>query len=131
MNPAPHAHTAGPLTVSRDSSWPFDIITRNAAGDVVFHADMPCWSTDNKTLEGTMACSWVKDPSDRATQSAMNHRALADEILRAAAPDLLAALEGVREAFPHLAEFENKHGESLADLDAQITAALTQATAKP
>jgi len=92
-------HTKGPLTVALSKERPFDIETRDASGALVFRRHLPCTSSDDLTPEEAMACVHFKDKEgcfSPAYGKAQNKRALADEIIRAAAPDLLAALEGIR-----------------------------------
>lgn len=108
-------HTPGPLTVSVEDQWPFRIVTKNAAGEVVFASDMPCHSTAHKNAAQALA-GYGLDPSWKAAEN--NARAVADEVLRAAAPELLAALIDCREALRRC----NAAGE-LAVVDAAIAKA--------
>lgn len=85
-------HTPGPLTVKIDKQWPFNINTFDANGLLIFVDRLPCHSTEDKTLKQAMACVHY-DKDGREGYSAMNHRALADAVLRAAAPDLLEELD--------------------------------------
>jgi len=82
-------HTQGPLMVSVREKWPFRIVTTNSSGDVVFSRDLPCRSTQHRNAAEAMA--GMDMPADwKAAEN--NARALADEVLRAAAPELLEAL---------------------------------------
>lgn len=84
-------HTPGPLTVKVCDEWPFHIQTLNAAGDVVFSRHLPAYSTRQESAKQAMAGKFMGDT--QAEAAAANQKALADEILRAAAPELLEALE--------------------------------------
>ena len=86
------AHTPGPLFVSVEPRWPFRIITTDLAGDVVFSREMPSNSTAHRTSQEAMDGKGLP-PEWNAGER--NRRALADEYVRAAAPDLLKALEFV------------------------------------
>ena len=81
-------HTPGPLFVSIEPRWPFRIITTDLAGDVVFSRDMPSNSTAHRTSQEAMDGKGLP-PEWNAGER--NRRALADEYVRAAAPDLLKA----------------------------------------
>lgn len=78
-------HTPGPLTVSVQDRWPFKILTKDAAGNVVFATDMPCNSTSHKSAAECLAGVGMNPEWNAAEHNA---RALADEVLRAAAPNL-------------------------------------------
>ena len=96
--------TQGPLTVRMASEWPWNIETVNAAGEVIFSRRLLCHSSDDKTAKQALDCSnWKSDES--AEWSAHNYRALADETIRATAPELYEALEaltGVVQSDPFL-----------------------------
>jgi hypothetical protein len=92
MTTDPKKHTPGPLSVEIDKSWPFDIVTRNASGAVVFRTRMPCHSTKDKSAADALSARHF-DADTRDEASAANHRALADEVIRAAADDLLEACQ--------------------------------------
>lgn len=83
-------HTPGPLTVSVNNKWPFKIVTKNADGEVVFATDLPCYSTSHECAAD--AIDGVGLPAEW-NAAEMNARAIADEVLRSAAPDLLDALD--------------------------------------
>jgi len=85
-------HTPGPLTVSVNDKWPFKIVTKNAEGEVVFQTDLPIYSTSHNCAAD--AIYGVGLPAEW-NSAEMNARAIADEVVRAAAPDLLAALQGI------------------------------------
>jgi len=91
-------HTPGPLIVKIDKSWPFRIRTLDASGNCVFSRDMPCYSTMQRTKEHVMSGKYMDDP--KAAADAVE-QAVADEVLHAAAPDLLTALKNILES--HLA----------------------------
>ena len=85
-------HTPGPLTVKIDEQWPFRINTYNRAGEVVFSVGMPCHSTSDERAQDAIECRGYKR-TEREQYKAINRRAIADEVLRAAAPELLEALK--------------------------------------
>lgn len=86
--------TQGPLTVRMASEWPWNIETVNAAGEVVFYTQLYCLSSDDKTAKEALDCAHIK-ADKREEYSATNYRALADETIRAAAPELYKALEAL------------------------------------
>ena len=86
-------HTPGPLTVSVCEEWPFKIVTIDSRGDVVFSRDLPCHSTNHRNANEAMAGKGMPAEWKAAERNA---RALADEILRAAAPELLKELKKSR-----------------------------------
>lgn len=112
-------HTPGPLVVSVETEWPFKIVTKNAAGDVVFADDMPCHSTSHKSVADVMAGTGI-DPKWNAPEN--NARAVADAVLRAAAPELLEAL---REVLKH----EKWHAAVADEVTPAARAAIKQADA--
>ena len=81
-------HTKGPLFVSVENLWPFNIVTKNSEGEVVFSKGMPCYSTSQKNAAEAISGKRM-NPEYEAERH--NRRAIADEVLRAAAPDLLEA----------------------------------------
>lgn len=85
-------HTPGPLTVSVNDKWPFRIVTKNSDGVVVFTTDLPCYSTSHECAADAIV--GVGMPEDWGSAE-VNARAIADEVLRAAAPELLKALKMV------------------------------------
>ena len=85
-------HTPGPLSVSFGTKRPFDILIVNQAGDVVHRELLPCHSSKDKNFEEALNCLNFK-ASEQEEYAAINHRAVADAYLRAAAPDLLEALQ--------------------------------------
>ena len=84
-------HTTGPLTVTREKKWPFSIITRDASGDVLLTEHAMAYSTKMETIDDFNSALGFK-PEERADVIAANERQWADAVLRAAAPELLAAL---------------------------------------
>ena len=90
------AHTPGPLTVKVADKWPFRIETFDAAGELVFCRDMPCYSTKQKSAKECMDGLYLGDLAEHA--ASVNAKAVADEVLRAAAPELLEALKDLRAA---------------------------------
>ena len=114
-------HTPGPLTVSVNNMWPFKIVTKNADGEVVFAADLPCYSTSHECAAD--AIDGVGLPAEW-NAAEMNARAIADEVLRSAAPDLLdAAIEFCRK----VESGEAKSSKSYA----AFKSAIAKATGKP
>ena len=87
-------YTPGPLFVSVENKWPFRIVTKNSAGEVVFSHDMPSHSTSHRNAAEALAGKGL-DPEWNAAER--NAQALADEVLRAAAPELLEACEALIE----------------------------------
>lgn len=88
-------HTPGPLQVRMDSRWPFDILTVDAGGSEVFRRRLPAHSSSDRTAADAVA--GVHLPvQHRGEWAAENSRAVADEVLRAVAPDMLVALGAAR-----------------------------------
>lgn len=85
--------TAGPLHVTVSDKWPFRICTHNADGEVVFSRDMPAYSTSQKSAKQALDGLRMGEMAEEAKEA--NHKALADEILRAAAPELFEALKAI------------------------------------
>lgn len=81
-------HTPGPLFVTVVNEWPFTIQTKNENGEIVFSRGMPCFSTSQKSAAEALAGNGIDPEWDAA---GLNKQALADEVLRAAAPELLDA----------------------------------------
>jgi hypothetical protein len=118
------AHTPGPLTVKVSERWPFDIETYDARGVVIFSDRMPCHSTEDKTAKQAIECRhFARD--EREQHAAINRRAIADAVLRAAAPDLLAAL---RDMVDWLDDGNRQLSESAAADVAKARSALSRAT---
>ena len=98
-----HKHTPGPLTVKITDKWPFRIETFDENGNVVFSRDLPAHSSKDKTPNEAVNC--LNFPHDQREQwSQENHKALADEVLRAAAPELLKALIDLAEHWSKVCE---------------------------
>ena len=85
-------YTPGPLSVSFGNKWPFEILISNESGGIVYRNSLPCHSSKDKNFEEALNCRNFK-ASDQEEYAAINHRAVADAYLRAAAPDLLEALQ--------------------------------------
>lgn len=88
-------HTPGPLSVSFGTKWPFEILIINESGGVVYRESLPCHSSKDKYFEEALNC-WNFKASEQDEYAAINHRAVADAYLRAAAPDLLRYLKEAR-----------------------------------
>ena len=88
-------HTPGPLSVSFGTKWPFEILIINKSGEVVYRESLPCHSSKDKSFEEALNC-WNFKASEQEEYAAINHRAVADAYLRAAAPDLLRYLKEAR-----------------------------------
>ncbi len=88
-------HTPGPLSVSFGTKWPFEILIINESGGVVYRESLPCHSSKDKNFEEALNC-WNFKASEQEEYAAINHRAVADAYLRAAAPDLLRYLKEAR-----------------------------------
>lgn len=84
-------HTPGPLSVSFGTKWPFEILIIDESGNAVYQESLPCYSSEDKNFEEALNC-WNFKTSEQKEYAAINHRAVADAYLRAAAPDLLEAL---------------------------------------
>lgn len=110
-------HTPGPLYVSINEKWPFSILTKNKDGEIVFSESMPCYSTSHKNakqaIEGHgMPHDWHAEEKNRA--------AIANAVLRAAAPDLLEALKELLSQVQGFQECNGDKGIVLADAIAAI-----------
>lgn len=90
-----HIHTPGPLRVRMDDRWPFDIVTVDAGGNKVFRRRLPSHSSSDRTAADAIAGVHLPEKY-RDEWAAENSRAVADEVLRAAAPDMLVALGAAR-----------------------------------
>jgi hypothetical protein len=140
-------HTPGPLTVRVDGQLPFRIKTYNEKGEVVFSTEMPCYSAADKCAADAIACR-SRNRVDRAQAAAINHRAVANEVVRAAAPELLDALQRTAkhceayadwikrnvmsatiEEHPYLPELEGDAEDALAAI-ASLQAKLEQSEAR-
>lgn len=94
-------HTAGPLHVVTSNSWPFDISICNAQDTVIDVMRLPAHSTTHKTFADALNFRGVYH-SEADHCRAANLRALADAHLRAAAPELLEALQLIAPHIPGL-----------------------------
>lgn len=90
-------YTRGPLTVRLSSKWPFHVETVDQNGQVVFSEDLVCSSTSHQTREDAIECRGFTRESRRSAR-ALIQRQLANAYLRAAAPELLEALEAADRA---------------------------------
>jgi hypothetical protein len=114
-------HTSGPLTVRVSTQFPFNIETLNAGGEVVFVRELPAHSTSHRKPED--ALNAVGMPPEWAEA---NGATLADEILRAAAPELLSIAErwaALDAGSWHQVRHANEKAELLADTRAVIAKA--------
>ena len=118
-------HTPGPLSVSFGTKWPFEILIVNESGAVVDRQSLPCHSSKDKTFEEALNC-WNFKASEQEEYAAINHRAVADAYLRAAAPDLLEALQDVDALWTH---HSVAHGNGkISPLHEKVIAAIAKAT---
>ena len=115
-------HTPGPLSVSFGTKWPFEILIVNESGAVVDRQSLPCHSSKDKTFEEALNC-WNFKASEQEEYAAINHRAVADAYLRAAAPDLLRLLKEARRTLEMW-----KDVAPAVSLCADIDAAIARAT---
>jgi len=122
------SHTPGPLTVKVSDKWPFDIETIGADGLVKFVTRMPCNSTSDGSAKDAIECKNFKQ-SEREEYSAINRRAVADDVLRAAAPELLEALiwamDSARISYTQRIKGQNEHYCDMVD---KARAAIAKAT---
>lgn len=115
-------HTPGPLSVSFRTKWPFEILIINESGGVVYRESLPCHSSKDKNFEEALNC-WNFKASEQEEYAAINHRAVADAYLRAAAPDLLRYLKEARRTLEMW-----KDVAPAVSLCADIDAAIARAT---
>ena len=115
-------HTPGPLSVSFGTKWPFEILIINESGGVVYQNPLPCHSSKDKNFEEALNCLNFK-ASEQEEYAAINHRAVADAYLRAAAPDLLRYLKEARRTLEMW-----KDVAPAVSLCADIDAAIAKAT---
>ena len=114
--------TPGPLSVSFGTKWPFEILIINESGGVVCRESMLCHSSKDKSFEEALNCLNFK-ASEQEEYAAINHRAVADAYLRAAAPDLLRYLKEARRTLEMW-----KDVAPAVSLCADIDAAIAKAT---
>ena len=118
-------HTPGSLSVSFGTKWPFEILIINESGSVVYRDTLPCHSSKDKTFEEALNC-WNFKASEQEEYAAINKRAVADAYLRAAAPDLLEALQDVDALWMH---HSIAHGDGkISPLHEKVIAAIAKAT---
>ena len=118
-------HTPGPLSVSFGTKWPFEILIINEPGSVVYRDSLPCHSSKDKNFEEALNC-WNFKASEQEEYAAINKRAVADAYLRAAAPELLAALQDVDALWMHNSI---AHGDGkISPLHEKVIAAIAKAT---
>ena len=118
-------HTPGPLSVSFGTKWPFEILIINESGSVIYRESLPCHSSKDNNFEEALNCLNFK-ASEQEEYAAINHRAVADAYLRAAAPDLLAALQDVDALWMH---HSIAHGDGkISPLHEKVIAAIAKAT---
>lgn len=118
------SYTRGPLTVSVWPEWPFYIDTHDENGGLVFRTSMPMYSTKQKTVGDVLTGAYMGKYTDEAIRT--NARALADEVLRANAPELLEALRLLEQAFMSHTRWNGtppKEVVAARDLIAKATAA--------
>ena len=114
-------HTPGPLSVSFSTKWPFEILIINESGGVVYRESLPCHSSKDKNFEEALNC-WNFKASEGKEYAAINHRAVADAYLRAAAPDLLDELLSILDwAVTERAPLRNQEIESIRKVIAKAT----------
>lgn len=89
-------HTPGPLFVRQPEKFPFNIEVVNEAGDVVFSERRYAYASGQESVQDVMAGVGFK-AADRADVIDANQRQLADAFLRAAAPELLEALNQIND----------------------------------
>ena len=114
--------TPGPLSVSFGTKWPFEILIINESGAVIYRESLPCHSSKDNNFEEALNCLNFK-ASEQEEYAAINHRAVADAYLRAAAPDLLRYLKEARRTLEMW-----KDVAPAVSLCADIDAAIARAT---
>jgi len=85
--------TPGPLHVQQDSQWPYNIRVCEHSGATIYSEHLICSSSSWKGLDDARNLVGIYGV-ERDEWSALMERQMADMQLRAAAPDLLEALEG-------------------------------------
>ena len=101
------------LTVRINNKFPFTIETVDQNGKVVRRRDMPGVSTAQKTVADVMSGRYM--PSDLVQPTAeANAKAVADEVLHAAAADLRDALRGLLQRLDDGDDYGPKHAISIA-----------------
>lgn len=124
-------YTPGPLKVSIWPKWPFYIDTFDQSGELVFRREMPMYSTKQKTAEEAMAGTHMDKYADQACKA--NARALADEVLRALAPELLTMVARLTNSLPlkadmHAAGWEQCEIDEALDAQSAAHALIAKAT---
>lgn len=95
-------HTPGPLKVFPSNQWPFNINICNESGDVVDVIRLPAHSTKHRNFYEALSFHGA-DHSEAEFCREANLRALADAHLRAAAPELLEALQRIEKRIAYYA----------------------------
>lgn len=85
--------TKGKLMVRVSEDYPFPIETYDEEGNVVFVTNFPTSSSSWKSLKDVLnAKGWDWDEMSKDDVAKANQKALANEVLRASAPELLKNL---------------------------------------
>lgn len=114
-------HTPGPLSVSFGTKWPFEILIIDKSGNAVYQESLPCYSSKDKNFEEALNC-WNFKASEQEKYAEINHRAVADAYLRAAAPDLLNELLSILDwAVTERAPLRKQEIESIRKVIAKAT----------
>ena len=114
-------YTPGPLSVSFGTKWPFEILIINESGAVIYRESLPCHSSKDKNFEEALTCLNFKS-SEQEKYAEINHRAVADAYLRAAAPDLLNELLSILDwAVTERSPLRNQEIESIRKVIAKAT----------
>lgn len=82
--------TLGPWRVEQEPEWPFHIYIISSDGEVVGCERRHAYSTSHKSIDDVMQAKGFKGNQEECI--AANARQLANETLKAAAPELLAEL---------------------------------------
>lgn len=123
-------HTPGPLTVTRDETFPFYIITKDANGEAVWIEPPYAYNSGMITLYDFHAGVGF-DESERQRLIEKNERQYANALLRAAAPELLEQLSAaveMLESIDRLFGVEGTRGLIDRTQIACMRAAITKAT---